>query len=112
MMIYKIFRDAEWRALQAEGRTKGAPVDIADGYVHFSTAAQVKETAAKHFAGEEGLWLLGLETETMAADLRWETSRGGADFPHLYRDLALEDVVWAARLPLEGDAHVFPDTLT
>ena len=109
MMIYKIFRDAEWRDLEARGETAGAPVDLADGFVHFSTAAQVRETAAKHFAGEAGLWVLGVETAALGDDLRWETSRGGADFPHLYRALRLDDVAWAKPLPLADGGHVFPD---
>jgi uncharacterized protein (DUF952 family) len=112
MMIYKIFRDAEWQALRREGQTAGAPIDVADGYVHFSTAAQVQETAAKHFAGVEGLWLLGLDADALGPALRWEPSRGGADFPHLYRTLRLEDVAWAQPLPLEDGAHAFPPGLT
>lgn len=108
MMIFKIFRDAEWRRLRAEGETSGAPVDVADGYVHFSTAEQARETAAKHFAGEDGLWLLGIEADALGTDLRWEPSRGGALFPHLYRVLRLEDVAWAQPLPLVDGLHVFP----
>lgn len=112
MMIYKIFRDAEWRDLEARGETDGAPVDLADGFVHFSTAAQVRETAAKHFAGEAELWVLGVDASALGDALRWEPSRGGEDFPHLYRPLRLADVAWAKPLPLDdaaGGAHVFPD---
>ena len=108
MLIYKIFRADEWADLRASGETAGAPVDVADGFVHFSTAEQVAETAAKHFAGEEGLFLLGLETETLGAALKWEPSRGGALFPHLYRTLKLDDVAWAQPLPLENGTHHFP----
>ena len=67
MFIYKIFRGPEWAALEAEGRTAGAPVDLADGYIHFSTAAQAAETAAKHFAGEDGLWLLAVDADERPA---------------------------------------------
>lgn len=111
MRIYKIFRDAEWRAFEAAGETAGAPVDLTDGYIHFSTAAQVAETAAKHFAGEDGLWLLALEAETLGEALRWEPSRGGQLFPHLYRALRRDDVLWARALPPGDDGHVFPDDL-
>lgn len=110
-MIYKIFRAPEFAVLAAAGRSCGAPVDVADGFVHFSTAAQVAETAARHFAGETGLWLLACDPERMGDALRWEASRGGALFPHLYRALRSEDVVWARPLPLVGGAHAFPDAL-
>ncbi len=109
MLIYKIFRAPEWAILMAEGATAGAPIDVADGYVHFSTAAQAAETAAKHFAGEEGLVLLALESDTLAPDLKWEPSRGGQLFPHLYRELRLTDILWDAPLLLVNGAHQFPD---
>ena len=109
MRIYKIFRDAEWREFEAEGRTKGAPIDVTDGYIHFSTAAQVAETAAKHFAGEDGLWLLTLDAEALSDELKWEPSRGGQLFPHLYRDLEMADITDVQTLPLGPDGHVFPD---
>lgn len=109
MLIYKIFRGPEWANLKAKGATPGAPIDVIDGYVHFSTAAQAAETAAKHFAGEEGLVLLALETDALAPDLKWEPSRGGQLFPHLYRELRLDDVLWDAPLPLVGGVHQFPE---
>ncbi|MDK3019522.1 DUF952 domain-containing protein [Pseudodonghicola flavimaris] len=112
MLIYKIFRADEWAALQAAGETSGAPVDVADGFVHFSTAAQAAETAAKHFAGAEGLVLLACETEQMGEALKWEVSRGGALFPHLYRPLRISDVLWSAPLPLIDGQHRFPDPMT
>ena len=84
-MIYKIFRAAEMAAFVAAGETAGAPVDVADGYVHFSTAAQAEGTLRKHFAGEDGLWLLACDPDALGPALRWEPSRGGALFPHLYR---------------------------
>jgi uncharacterized protein (DUF952 family) len=111
-MIYKILRAAEFATFVADGSTEGAPVDRVDGYVHFSTAAQVSETAAKHFAGEPGLWLLGCDEMGFGAALRWEPSRGGQQFPHLYRRLDVGDVVWARPLPLgDGGAHAFPGDL-
>ncbi|SHI64888.1 DUF952 domain-containing protein [Wenxinia saemankumensis] len=108
MTIYKILRPAEWAALQSAGVTPGAPVDVADGYVHFSTAEQLAETAARHFAGEDGLMLLAVEDAALGDALRWEPSRGGALFPHLYRELRLSDVVWARPMPLDGGAHRLP----
>lgn len=108
MLIYKIFRTEEWHDLRKAGSSKGAPIDLADGYVHLSTAAQVAETAAKHFADVDGLFLLALDAETLGSDLKWEPSRGGADFPHLYRDLQIADVIWAQPLPLENGTHQFP----
>jgi len=108
MLIFKIFRTDEWATLRAEGETTGAPIDVADGYVHFSTAAQAAETAAKHFAGVDGLFLLAVDADTLGSDLRWEVSRGDALFPHLYRKLSLADVVWAQPLPLKNGTHQFP----
>ncbi|WP_170372506.1 DUF952 domain-containing protein [Ruegeria arenilitoris] len=111
MLIYKIFRAEEWAALQAQGETRGAPIDVADGFVHFSTAEQAAETAAKHFAGVENLTLVACDAQKMGDDLRWEVSRGGALFPHLYRNMRMADVVWAKPLPLENGAHRFPEEM-
>ena len=110
-MIYKILRAHEWDALQADGQTAGAPVDVADGFIHFSTAEQVRETAAKHFAGADSLVLLAYDEAQMQGDLRWEPSRGGALFPHLYGPLRHADMVWAKPLPLGDTGHAFPDDL-
>jgi uncharacterized protein (DUF952 family) len=110
MHVYKILRHAEWSAFDAAGETRGAPVDLADGYIHLSTAAQAAETAARHFAGEEGLWLLAVETAGLG-DLRWEPSRGGQLFPHLYGTLRRADVAWARPLPLGDGGHVLPEEL-
>lgn len=110
MLIYKIFRDAEWQDLKERGTTRGAPVDLADGYVHFSTGKQVGETCAKYFTGETGLMLLVLEANELGPSLKWEPSRGGALFPHLYRPLRLADIFWQTDLPLGLDGrHRFPD---
>ncbi|WP_300059501.1 DUF952 domain-containing protein [uncultured Roseobacter sp.] len=108
MLIFKIFRADQWADLRAKGETTGASIDVADGYVHFSTAPQAAETAAKHFADEDGLMLLAVETDTLGDDLRWEVSRGEQLFPHLYRVLRMEDVVWAQPLPLKDGVHQFP----
>ncbi|WP_170438766.1 DUF952 domain-containing protein [Ruegeria arenilitoris] len=111
MLIYKIFRAEEWAALQAQGETRGAPIDVADGFVHFSTAEQAAETAAKHFAGVENLTLVACDAQKMGDDLKWEVSRGGALFPHLYRNMRMADVVWAKPLPLVNGAHRFPEEM-
>lgn len=109
MLIFKILRRPEWDAFRAAGRTAGAPVDLADGYIHFSTAAQVAETAARHFAEESDLVLLAVEADILGEALKWEPSRGGALFPHLYRELRMEDVVWDKSLPLGATGHIFPE---
>jgi len=108
MLIFKIFRTDEWQALRKAGVTRGAPVDLADGYIHFSTAAQAAQTATKHFAGAEGLMLIAVEADGLGEALRWEASRGGALFPHLYREMVLADVHWAQPLPLVDGVHAFP----
>ncbi|MBZ0141337.1 MAG: DUF952 domain-containing protein, partial [Pseudorhodoplanes sp.] len=87
MLIYKICPAALWRQAQQDGIFRGAPVDLADGFIHFSTAAQVGETAAKHFAGQGELLLIAVDTERLGGALKWEPARGGALFPHLYAPL-------------------------
>ncbi|MFV0492314.1 MAG: DUF952 domain-containing protein [Pseudorhodobacter sp.] len=109
MLIFKIFRRAEWNIFSAAGETRGAPVDLDDGYIHFSTATQVVETAARHFAQESDLVLVAVEAGTLGGDLKWEPSRGGALFPHLYRPLQRSDVVWDKSLPLGASGHIFPE---
>ena len=111
MFIYKILRSPEWADLQENARSLGAPIDVADGYIHFSTAAQARETAAKHFAGEEELLLLAYDAEAFGADLKWEVSRGDALFPHLYAPLQLDQAVWAKPLRLSADGHEFPSEM-
>ena len=109
MLIYKLFRPTEWAALEAEGQTLGAPVDLTDGFIHFSTAEQVVETARKHFAGAGDLILATCDADALGAELRWEPSRGGALFPHLYRALERSEVVAWAPLSDGPEGHVFPD---
>ena len=104
-LIFKIVATQEWRAAERTGGFDGAVVDRADGYIHFSTSAQVQETAAKWFAGRDGLTLVAVDPATLGADLRWEPSRGGALFPHLYRRLTMEAVVWSRPLPLGPDGR-------
>jgi uncharacterized protein (DUF952 family) len=107
-LIYKILPAALWEKAQREGIFRGAPVDLADGYIHFSTAGQVAETAAKHFGGQTDLVLLALDSAQFD-DLKWEPSRGGALFPHLYAGFEPAAVLWAKPLPWRGGQHVFPD---
>ncbi len=88
---------------------RGAPVDLADGFIHFSTAAQVAETAARHFAGGRDLVLVSVDGDRLGPALKWEKSRGGALFPHLYAPLALSAVIRTESLPLgDGGLHIFP----
>jgi len=109
MLIYKILQNAEWERFQADGRFDGAPIDLSDGYIHFSTGEQAVETAAKHFAQATGLWLACVEAEPLGEALKWEPSRGGALFPHLYAALSMTSVLWCKPLPLGADGHIFPD---
>ncbi len=99
-LIYKICPDALWREAEACGRFSGAGIDLADGYIHFSTGAQLGETASKHFAGQHGLLLIAVDEAALGAALRYEPSRGGALFPHLYAALDPATVRWIAPLPL------------
>jgi uncharacterized protein (DUF952 family) len=102
-LIYKIVPEALWRAAETRGEFEGAPVDLADGYIHFSTAEQVRDTAAKHFAGDRDLLLVSIEAERLGNALKWEVSRGGALFPHFYGQLQLAHVVRVDALPLRAD---------
>ena len=108
MVVYKIVATEEWVEAEAAGVFRGASVDRADGFIHFSTAEQAPETAAKWFAGRGDLTLAAVNAEALGKDLRWEPSRGGALFPHLYAALLMSAVVWSRPLPLGADgAHVF-----
>ena len=108
--IYKICDAALWREAERVGVFVGAPVDRADGYIHFSTAEQVRETAARHFAGKDSLLLVAVDADALAPALRYEPSRGGALFPHLYGPLPVSAARWAKPLRLGADGHhVFPE---
>ena len=109
-LIYKISPRALWQEAETRGRFTGAPVDVADGFIHFSTAAQVAETAARHFAGQDDLLLVAVEGDRLGDALRYEASRGGDLFPHLYGDLPLSAVVSVEEMPLGPDGrHSFPE---
>ncbi|SFM43974.1 DUF952 domain-containing protein [Methylobacterium pseudosasicola] len=108
-LIYKICPRALWREAEAVGRFTGAPVDYADGFIHFSTAEQTAETASRHFAGQDDLLLIAVEAESLGSALVYEPSRGGALFPHLYGDLPLTAVASVEAMPLGQDGqHVLP----
>ncbi len=108
--IYKIAPAPLWQAAERSGVFKGAPIDEADGFIHFSAGDQVVETAAKHFAGQDNLVLVAIDAEALGDNLKWEPSRGGALFPHLYGPMPLSAVVWKKPLKLDASgAHLFPD---
>jgi uncharacterized protein (DUF952 family) len=108
MVVYKIVATEEWAEAEAAGVFTGAAIDRADGFIHFSTAEQATDTAAKWFAGRDDLTLAAVDAEALGKDLRWEPSRGGALFPHLYAALPMSAVVWSRPLKLGPDGgHVF-----
>ncbi len=109
-IIYKICSALLWQEAEKAGSFAGAAIDIQDGYLHFSTAGQVRETAARHFAGQSDLLLIAIDADSLGEALRYEPSRGGDLFPHLYAHLSLSAVRWVKPLPLGEDGrHVFPD---
>jgi uncharacterized protein (DUF952 family) len=103
--IYKICERALWQEAERSGVFNGAPVDARDGFIHFSTAEQVGETLARHFAGAGDLMLVAVDAEALGEALRYEPSRGGALFPHLYGPLPLTAVRWARPLPVDADGR-------
>ncbi len=103
--IYKICEQALWRAAEAAGQFLGTPIDERDGFIHFSTAAQLAETAARHFTGQSALILIAVDAKALGGELKWERSRGGDLFPHLYAALPLCAVRWARPLPDEVDGR-------
>jgi uncharacterized protein (DUF952 family) len=108
--IYKICSAELWREAQRAGRFRGAPLDLRDGFIHFSSAAQVAETAARHFSGATDQVLVAVDGALLGEALKWEPSRGGDLFPHLYAALGLDAVLWIKPLPLGADGrHVFPE---
>lgn len=108
-VIYHLAREAGWRDATRSGTYTGTAEDRADGYLHFSTADQVAGSAAKHRRGETGIILVAVDTERLGDALRWERSRGGALFPHLYGALPMASVLWSKPLPLGRDGlHRFP----
>jgi uncharacterized protein (DUF952 family) len=108
-IIYKICPAELWHEAELAGRFDGSPVDLADGFIHFSSGEQVAETAGRHFAGQRNLVLVAVDSETLGPALKWEPSRGGALFPHLYGPLDVTLARNVVPLPLGDDGtHVFP----
>ena len=104
--IYKLCPRALWQEAERAGRFDGAPVDRADGFIHFSTAEQLQETADRHFRGEPDLLVVAVDAASLGAELRWEASRGGALFPHLYASLPLGAVRSVRAVPVtDGIGH-------
>lgn len=108
--IYKICPLALWHEAEAAGVFAGSPIDTVDGFIHFSTAAQVAETAARHFAGQSDLVLVAVDEDRLGAGLRYEPSRDGDLFPHLYDRLLVDAVLWVKPLRLGDDGrHILPE---
>ncbi len=111
-IIYHMCRRQEWQAAEAAGVYRGSSQDAADGFIHFSTAAQLAASAAKHRAGQRDLVLIAVDAAMLGRSLKWEPARDGALFPHLYGPLPIEAVRWVEPLPLSADGHhVFPTRL-
>jgi uncharacterized protein (DUF952 family) len=108
-VIYKISSSNLWGEAERTGVFLGAPIDRADGFIHFSTREQVKETALRHFAGQGDLVLVAVDAAALGSALRYESSRGGALFPHLYGTLPVSAVRWVKPLRLGPEGHVFPE---
>jgi uncharacterized protein (DUF952 family) len=110
--IYKICPNALWSEAERAGVFRGPPVDARDGFIHFSSATQVRDTATRYFAGAEDLMLIAVDADALGDALKWEVSRGGDLFPHLYGELPLVAVLWVRPLPLGIDQqHVFPELM-
>lgn len=108
--VYKIIDQAIWASVLASGVFKGAAIDLKDGYIHLSSASQATETARLHFAGQQNLLLLAFDPATFGESLKWEASRGGALFPHVYGTLNPATALWAKPLPWNGQTHEFPES--
>ena len=110
-MIYKVFRIEEWRTLEEHGQTLGSAADIRDGFIHFSTMEQLVETMRRHFAEERELLLAAIDEALLGEELRWEEARGGQRFPHLYRALRLEEVVWCRPVAFDEEGRPLIEAL-
>lgn len=103
---YKVLTAAQMHALEHDGSFAGAPVDLVDGYIHMSARGQFTETVDKHFAGQDDLWVAAVDLEALGDAVKWEVSRGGAQFPHLYAPLPLDAVIAYSPLEREDDGTV------
>ncbi len=109
-VVYKIMTAGQWADFEATRVFAGALIDLTDGFIHLSTEGQMRETAARHFAGQSDLMLVAVAASGLGEALRYEVSRGGDAFPHLYRPMTDEDIVWAKPLPLDANGvHLFPE---
>ena len=104
-LVYKIVPRALWLEAETTGSFAGAPVDLADGFIHLSAEDQLAETARRHFAGQSDLLLVAVEADALGDALRWEPSRGGALFPHLYGALPVASALWVKPMPGIDDSH-------
>jgi uncharacterized protein (DUF952 family) len=110
VMIYHMCRADEWAAAAKTGSYRGSAQDLSDGFIHFSTATQIVESARKHRAGQDGLLLVAVDADTLDGRVKWEPSRGGDLFPHLYGVLDPAESVSVRPLPLGADGdHIFPE---
>ena len=107
-LIFKIVSQAMWEKAVQVGVFRGAAIDMQDGFIHLSGVDQAVETAERHFAGQTGLLLVAFDTDRFDIDLKWEASRGGALFPHVYGTLDPAQALWAKDLPWNGNTHEFP----
>ncbi len=107
--LYKIMSRQQWENAQSYGFYEGSEVDIKDGFIHLSAAHQARGTARKHFAGQSDLVLVSVQSQSLAESLKWEVSRGGALFPHIYGVLPLAAIIAVVSLPLVNDLHQFPE---
>ena len=108
MMIYKVLRHGEFLALEREGKTFGSTKDIFDGFIHFSTKEQIRETLSKHFNLERRLVLMAMEIDSVIENLKWEKSSSNQMFPHLYSTLDFDSAIWFAPIELDEDTHILP----
>jgi len=111
-MIYKTCPRSQWQTAQKSGTYTGSDDDQRDGFIHFSNAEQLEATLAKHFTGQDDLVLISVDAAVLGDDLRWETSRGGKLFPHLYGSLNVSDATKVQELPLGSNGHILPDLET
>ncbi|MBP9175765.1 MAG: DUF952 domain-containing protein, partial [Rhizobiales bacterium] len=111
-VLYKIMPRQDWETAQANGIYEGSEVDRRDGFIHLSAARQVRATAQKHFSGQSDLLLVAVTEEALGQSLKWEASRGGELFPHIYGNLPLNAVSEVVPLPLVNGSHQFPDRIT
>ena len=111
MDIYKIVTVTQWRSAEATGVFEGAPIDLADGFIHFSTTEQVAETLSKHFAGQRDLLLVAVDADHLGDELRWELSRGDQLFPHFYAALPVAAANRITPIPVDADGRHVLDGL-